>query len=205
MKYMKVCHVVFSTNRVEFLKKTFEAQKKFDYSGVEVHKLFIDDYPLGRDNESLSEFVKSYGYNEIILHEENLGITKTWQQLFDIVKDRDYDILYLGYNEIPGFHKENLSEFLAKPSGLITGMYAYIVSPQGAKKILNTIFPLNKQIDSSISDNGDSFNKLCSAKKIANVRIDFGSKTQQANSCINANNFDTQKIKKIDEWNKLFV
>jgi GR25 family glycosyltransferase involved in LPS biosynthesis len=121
------------------------------------------------------------------------------------IKDKDYDILYLGYNEIPGFHKDNISEFLAKPSGLITGMYAYIVSPQGAKKLLNTIFPLNKQIDSSISDNGNSFNKLCSAKKIANVRVDFGSKTQQADSCINANNFDTQKIKKVDEWNKLFL
>jgi len=90
---MKVCHVVFSTNRVEFLKKTFEAQKKFNYTGVEVHKLFIDDYPLGRDNDALVEFVKSYGYNEVILHEENLGITKTWQQLFDIVKDRDYDYI----------------------------------------------------------------------------------------------------------------
>jgi hypothetical protein len=90
---MKICHVVFSTNRVEFLKKTFEAQKKFDYTGVEVHKLFIDDYPSGRDNDYLAEMVISNGYNEVIFHEENLGITKTWQQLFDIVKDRDYDYI----------------------------------------------------------------------------------------------------------------
>ena len=48
---MKLLHVVFSTNRVEFLKKTFEAQKKFDYTGLDVHHLFIDDYPLGRDND----------------------------------------------------------------------------------------------------------------------------------------------------------
>lgn len=90
---MKLLHVVFSTNRVEFLKKTFEAQKKFDYSGVEVHKLFIDDYPTGRNDKKLTELVKFYGYNEIILHETNLGITKTWQQLFDLVKDRDYDYI----------------------------------------------------------------------------------------------------------------
>lgn len=90
---MKLLHVVFSTNRVEFLKKTFRAQKKFDYTGLEVHKLFIDDYPKGRDNKFIEEFATHYGYNEIILHEENLGITKTWQQLFDLVKDRDYDYI----------------------------------------------------------------------------------------------------------------
>jgi hypothetical protein len=90
---MKICHVVFSTNRVEFLKKTFQAQKKFNYSGVEVHKIFIDDYPTGRDDQKLLEFVKFYGYNEVILHKENLGITKTWQEFFDLIKDRDYDYI----------------------------------------------------------------------------------------------------------------
>lgn len=91
---MKLLHVVFSTNRVEFLKKTFEANKKIDYSGLEVHHLFIDDYPTGRDNESLSEFVISNGYNELILHEENKGITKTWQELFELVRTKDYDYIF---------------------------------------------------------------------------------------------------------------
>ena len=86
---MKVCHVVFSTNRIEFLKKTFKANEKFDYTGLDVHHLFIDDYPMGRDDNFIKEFAESYGYNEIILHKENLGITKTWQELFDLIKDRD--------------------------------------------------------------------------------------------------------------------
>jgi len=90
---MKLLHVVFSTNRVEFLKKTFKANKKFDYTGLDVHHLFIDDYPTGRDNNFIKEFVEYYGYNEIILHKENLGITKTWQELFDLVKERDYDYI----------------------------------------------------------------------------------------------------------------
>ena len=76
---MKLLHVVFSTNRVEFLKKTFEANKKLDFSGLDVDHLFIDDYPLGRDNDSLAEFVVQNGYNEIIFHQENQGITKTWK------------------------------------------------------------------------------------------------------------------------------
>lgn len=118
----------------------------------------------------------------------------------------DYDILYLGYNEIPGFHKEYISDYLSKPTGLITGMYAYVITPKGAEKLLRTIFPLNKQIDSSISDNGEKFNKLCSTKKLASARIDFGSKTQQEHSCINAYSFDFQQIKnKPDNWNRLFL
>jgi hypothetical protein len=48
---------------------------------------------MGRDNNSLLQFVFSNGYDEAILHEENMGITKTWQQLFDIVKDEDYDYI----------------------------------------------------------------------------------------------------------------
>ena len=91
---MKVLHVVFSTNRIEFLKKTFEANKKLDFSGLDVHHLFIDDYPSGRDDDSLTDFVLSSGYDEIILHEENLGITKTWQQLFEIIRERDYDYVF---------------------------------------------------------------------------------------------------------------
>lgn len=91
---MKLLHVVFSTNRVEFLQKTFEANKKLNFDGLDVHHLFIDDYPMGRDNDALAEFVISYGYNELIFHEENLGITKTWQQLFDLVKKRDYDYIF---------------------------------------------------------------------------------------------------------------
>lgn len=122
------------------------------------------------------------------------------------ITNTNYDILYLGYNEIPGFNKKAISKHLAKPTGLITGMYAYIVTPQGAKKLLNTIFPLNKQIDSSISDNGEAFNKICSDKRIAGVRVDFGSKTQMDTSCINAHSFDTNtiRIRKQDNWEKLF-
>lgn len=121
------------------------------------------------------------------------------------IKSIDYDLLYLGYNEIPGFSKKPISHYLAQPTGLITGMYAYIVTPQGAKKLLNTIFPLDKQIDSSISDNGDHFIKLCSNNKIANVRIDFGSKTQMDTSCTNEYNFDSVILPNQDSWNKLFV
>tara|TARA_E500000318_G_scaffold51292_2_gene47990 strand:+ start:40 stop:807 length:768 start_codon:yes stop_codon:yes gene_type:complete len=90
---MKLLRVVFSTNRLEFLKKTFKASQKFNYEGLEVDHLFIDDYPKNRDDKSLEDFAKIYGFNEFIFHEKNKGITKTWQELFDLVKERDYDYI----------------------------------------------------------------------------------------------------------------
>lgn len=120
------------------------------------------------------------------------------------IRTIDYDLMYLGYNEIPGFNKIGISDYIAQPTGLITGMYAYIVTPKGAQKLLDTIFPLNKQIDSSISDNGDKFIKLCANKKIASVRVDFGSKTQLDTSCNNEYTFDVPIQRKTDSWMKLF-
>jgi GR25 family glycosyltransferase involved in LPS biosynthesis len=102
-----------------------------------------------------------------------------------------YDIIYLGYNEIP----------ISKPRGLITGLYGYILSNKGAKKILDNVFPLQQQIDSSISNNIEKFNLFCSSDKIVGVRTDFGSRTQSQASCKNRYG----KILEIDKkWQKLF-
>jgi hypothetical protein len=90
---IKVCHVVFSTNRIDYLKRTFDSHKNLNYDGVQVHKLFIDDYPSGRDNDKLTKLVKGYGFDEIVLHEKNLGITSTWEEMFKIVRDRGYDYI----------------------------------------------------------------------------------------------------------------
>lgn len=131
------------------------------------------------------------------------------QQLTGILNSisDDYDILYLGYNEIPGFGKDKISEFISKPKGLITGLYGYILSNRGAQKLLDNIFPLNKQIDSSISDNIGKFTMYCSTNKLVDVRIDFGSKTQQKASCSNIHSHseeyeDNQAPKRT--WDKLF-
>lgn len=111
-----------------------------------------------------------------------------------------FDILYLGYNEIPGFQKKIINDFVSRPRGLITGLYGYIISNTGAKKLLDYIFPLYKQIDSCISDNADKFDLLCATHKILDVNVSFGSKTQMDASCKNAYSHNTE----YSEWYKLF-
>jgi hypothetical protein len=90
----KICQVIFSTNRLEYLIPTLQAQSNLNFWGCEVHKIFIDDYPKTRNDQMISELVKLYGYKEIILHKENLGLSVTWSEFWDLIKDRDYDYVW---------------------------------------------------------------------------------------------------------------
>lgn len=94
VNFMKILHVIFSTNRINYLEKTLYTQEKYlDFSGLEVHKLLIDDYPLNRDDSIIINLAKKYNFKEIILHPTNLGITSTWAELFSIIKSRNYDYI----------------------------------------------------------------------------------------------------------------
>lgn len=93
MKY-KICQVIFSTNRIEYLIRTLNSQKNLNFYNCEVHKIFIDDYPKTRNDSLITELVKLHGYNEIILHKENLGLSETWKEFWELIKDRDYDYVW---------------------------------------------------------------------------------------------------------------
>ena len=90
----KICQVVFSTNRLEYLIPTLGYQRNLNFYGCEVHKIFIDDYPKTRNNTLIRELVKLYGYDEIILHEENKGLSATWTEFWNLIKDRNYDYVF---------------------------------------------------------------------------------------------------------------
>lgn len=94
MHNMKICQVIFSTNRLEYLIPTLRGQQNLDFTGCEVDKIFIDDYPRTRNDLMIKELVKLYGYNEIHLHEENKGLSVTWTEFWDLIKTRDYDYIW---------------------------------------------------------------------------------------------------------------
>lgn len=93
MKY-KICQVIFSTNRLEYLIPTLGAQSNLIFDNCEVHKIFIDDYPNGRNDCEITDLVKFYGYDEIILHSENQGLSVTWSEFWDLIKYRNYDYVW---------------------------------------------------------------------------------------------------------------
>lgn len=89
---MKVLHVIFSANRVPYLTRTLAtAHRNLDWSGVERHGLVFDDYPKGRDDSLFHSLARRYRFHELILHEENQGLSATWQELNELIMTRDYN------------------------------------------------------------------------------------------------------------------
>ena len=91
---MKICQVIFSTNRLEYLTKTLQGQKNLDFSDHQVDKIFFDDYPKDRNDSLVKQLVNLYGYEEIYLHKENIGLSATWTEFFNLIKSRYYDHIW---------------------------------------------------------------------------------------------------------------
>lgn len=60
-----------------------------------------------------------------------------------------FDFCYLGYYDTK-YEKLDFSTKLFIPKGQFCGPHAYVVSPHGAKKILNLIYPIDIQLDSKL-------------------------------------------------------
>jgi hypothetical protein len=98
---MKVCKVIWSTNRLEYLIPTLKSQRDMlDFSGCEVHGVFIDDMPKKRHDGTLYELAKMFGYDEVILHQENHGIARNWNDTFKLLSERDYDYVYHSEDDV---------------------------------------------------------------------------------------------------------
>lgn len=87
----KVCQCIFSTNRPEYLTRTLDSHAKFDFTECEVERVFFDDFPQDRDDSAILKLVQSHGYFESYLHKDNMSIGATWEEFWNLIKDRDYD------------------------------------------------------------------------------------------------------------------
>ena len=94
---MKICKIIWSTNRLEYLIPTLETARKYvDWGDHEVDGIFIDDMPTDRDDELIETIAKSHGYNNVILHKENKGLPLVWEECYDIIKSlgKEYDYIF---------------------------------------------------------------------------------------------------------------
>lgn len=98
---MKVCKVLWSTNRLEYLIPTLKSQRDMlDFSHCEVEGIFIDDMPKNRHDGTMYELAKMFGFTEVILHQQNMGLPHMWNSTFEMLKDRDYDYIYLSEDDV---------------------------------------------------------------------------------------------------------
>ena len=98
---MKVCKIIWSTNRLEYLIPTLKSQRDMlDFSHCEVEGIFIDDMPKGRHDGTMYELAKNFGYTEVILHQQNMGLPYVWNSTFELLRQRDYDYVYLSEDDV---------------------------------------------------------------------------------------------------------
>jgi len=91
---MKICKIIFSTNRLEFLIPTLTScSENIDWGDHEVDGLFIDDMPKDRNDDQITELANIHGYNNVILHKENKGLGYTWHESYEWLKDKGYDYI----------------------------------------------------------------------------------------------------------------
>jgi hypothetical protein len=92
---MKLCQVIFSTNRPEYLERTLKSQSLFlNTQGFEVTRILIDDMPLRRNNAKIRALASMYGYETVWLHEKNMGIGATWEEFWAYVRQQDFDYIW---------------------------------------------------------------------------------------------------------------
>ena len=89
---MKILHVTFSSNRLQYLTKSIDTWRLLDYGNHEVHRLIVDDYPRTRNDHIFNLIGKTHG-TLLWLNEENYGLSVTWSRFFDWLKTKDYDYI----------------------------------------------------------------------------------------------------------------
>jgi len=89
---MKILHVIFSCNRIQYLTKTLDSLKNLDYGNHQIDKLIIDDYPRTRNDAIFDLLCKVHGFNSL-LQPDNLGLSVTWSNFFNFLKNTDYDYI----------------------------------------------------------------------------------------------------------------
>lgn len=94
----------------------------------------------------------------------------------------DFDLCYLGYGEVK-IETEKYSNHLSKPKGIVTCLPSLLISPKGAKKLLEILKNIDNQIDTAIYTRGKHLNLFTSNEKIVDVRNEFKTDIQGNNGC----------------------
>lgn len=89
---MKILHVIFSCNRLQYLTKTIDSLKNLDYGNHTVTRLIVDDYPRTR-NDAIFDLLAKTHNTLLWLNKENLGLSVTWSNFFNWLKTTDYDYI----------------------------------------------------------------------------------------------------------------
>lgn len=120
-----------------------------------------------------------------ITFEDDVEIDETFDDKLKLILSElpeDFDYCYLGH----GDHKVEkipFSDNLSIPKGMITCLPSLIISPNGAKKLIEKLKNIDNQIDTALYNRLNEFNVYVSNERIVNVKNKFTTDIQGNNSC----------------------
>lgn len=196
-------------NKSEYLKNIY---KRFDaVEGYKIHPRSVKEGLLSENaiDDILMDTITAWGLS---LTQGGLGVLLSYINLFELIETldspaitfeddvvidenfdsqlekvinelpKDFDFCYLGYGDTK-IEKIDYSENLSIPKGMITCLPSLIISPKGAKNLLDKLKNIDNQIDTAIYTKCKDLSVFVSNKKIVQVRNSFVTDIQGNNSC----------------------
>lgn len=123
--------------------------------------------------------------NNIFIMDDDVSVNPKFDtEINEILNElpSTFDFCYLGYYNTP-HEKIPYSKKLFIPKGQFCGPQAYIVSPKGAKKLLDLIFPIEMQLDSKLYLLQNDIEYYAAYDKLA-LRTDLPTDIQGKNGCV---------------------
>ena len=99
-------------------------------------------------------------YNNALILEDDVDFTEDFIFKYNQIAQtfpKNYDIIFLGYHPTTDEYLYRDKNHKLLRTKKVFGLYGYLVSSSGAKKLLN-LFPIDVQIDSVIGDHIDDLN-----------------------------------------------
>jgi GR25 family glycosyltransferase involved in LPS biosynthesis len=95
----------------------------------------------------------------------------------------DFDLCYLGYGDTP-LQKELFSKNLSIPKGVVNCTPSLLISPKGAKKLLEVLKNVDNQIDTALYSRFKHLKVFVPNEKIVKIKNLLGTDIQGDNSCV---------------------
>lgn len=121
----------------------------------------------------------------VITFEDDVILDENFDNILEkIIRElpNDFDFCYLGYGDVE-IEKTEFSNSLSIPKGMITCLPSLIISPKGAKNLLDKLKNVDNQIDTAIYTKCKDLNVFVSNQKIVHVKNSFVTDIQGNNSC----------------------
>lgn len=115
-----------------------------------------------------------------LIFEDDITISDTFDSDLQLIQNElpeDFDLCYLGYCVGSDCKFEPYTDNLVIPKGQLNCLYGFLLSPIGAKKIMQ-MKPFEYQIDTQLYLNFNNMKVFCANNKLVNCNQEFSSDGQ---------------------------